>query len=290
MISVVVCSVNKPGRAAFAEQLQRTIGTVYELILVENDIKKLPIAAAYNQAAMTARYPYLCFVHEDVTFHTPGWGKDLVQRLEEKKEAGIIGLAGATLKTRNPSPWWITHEDPLATGYRRMHYIQSGAEQSVYGDHDTAFDEVICLDGFFLVCSKRTWEMTKFDQRILTGFHFYDLDICLAAHAKGLKNYVYKGCRIEHHSSGTLNEDWIESAESFHQKWRPQLPVAITAVPAGDWTRLEKLALVDYIHALIRLGYMRKALGYIARLLTKNKYGPGDGQVIKAYIRRLLHL
>jgi len=73
MISVVVCSVNKLARAGFAEQLGRTIGTDYELILIENDVERLPITAAYNQAAGKARYPLLCFVHEDVTFHTASW-------------------------------------------------------------------------------------------------------------------------------------------------------------------------------------------------------------------------
>lgn len=290
MISVVVCSVNRLARAAFAEQLERTIGTDYELILIENDVEKLSITAAYNQAAMAAKYPLLCFVHEDVTFHTSGWGKELVRCLEESKEAGIIGLAGATLKTRNPSPWWITHESPLATGYRRMHYIQSGIQQSAGSDNEAIFEEVICLDGFFLACSKQTWQLTKFDEAVLTDFHFYDLDISLAAHARGLRNYVYKGCNIEHHSGGSLNEGWVKSAESFHKKWRPQLPVAVMAVPAGDWTSLEKLALVDYIHTLIRLGFRWKALSYMARLLTRYKYGPGDGQVIKHYIRRLIRL
>ena len=290
MISVVVCSINKRERAAFAAALGQTIGTAYELILVENDIQKLPIAAAYNQAAMTARYPYLCFVHEDVTFHTPGWGKDLVQRLEEKKEAGIIGLAGATLKTRNPSPWWITHESPLAAGYRRMHYIQSGIQQSAGSDNEAALEEVICLDGFFLACSKQTWQLTKFDEAVLKDFHFYDLDISLAAHAKGLRNYVYKGCKIEHHSGGSLNEGWVRSAESFHKKWQHRLPATLITVPAGDLGRLEKLALVDYIHTLIRLGFRWKALRYMARLFTRYQYGPGDDQVIKHYIRRLIRL
>jgi GT2 family glycosyltransferase len=290
MISVVVCSVNKLARAAFAEQLGRTIGTDYELIVIENDVEKLSISAAYNRGALAAKHPFLCFVHEDVTFHTPGWGKELVQRLGETKEAGIIGLAGATLKTRNPSPWWITHESPLAAGYRRMHYIQSGIRQSAHSDNETGFEEVICLDGFFLVCSKQTWELTKFDEAVLTDFHFYDLDISLAAHARGLRNYVYNGCEIEHHSSGSLNEGWVRSAESFHKKWQHRLPARLITVPAGDLGRLEKLALVDYIHTLIRLGFRWKALSYMARLLTRYKYGPGDGQVIKHYIRRLIRL
>jgi len=210
--------------------------------------------------------------------------------LEEIKDAGIIGLAGATLKTRNPSPWWITHESPLATGYRRMHYIQSGALQSVQSDNEAVFEEVICIDGFFLACSKEAWELTKFDEAGLKDFHFYDLDISLSAHSKSLRNYVYKGCLIEHHSSGTLNEGWVRSAESFHKKWQHRLPAAIVAVPGGDLYRLEKLALVDYIHTLVRLGFKWKALNYMTQLLVKYKYGPGDGQVIKHYIRCLIRL
>jgi hypothetical protein len=288
MISVIVCSVDNNRRSVFAEQLKQTIGIAHELIIIENDLEKLSISAAYNKGAALAAHPFLCFVHEDVTFHTDGWGPSFVHACQQA-QAGFLGLAGSTLKTRTPSPWWITHSNPLADRFRRFHFIQSGVTQSQLSGHADLLEEVLCLDGFFLFCSKVTWEMTGFDQENLTNFHFYDMDICLVAHRKGLKNFVYAGCWIEHHSSGTLNKGWIKSAESFKKKWNDYVPVSLEPVSGSDLHELERLSLMDYINALISNGYLILSLKYLARLLT---YGssPEGSQVFKRYIKTLLHL
>ena len=286
MISIIVCSINKEGRALFSEQLERTIGVEHELIMIANDVEKLSICAAYNKGAAAAKYPFLCFLHEDLSFHTDGWGPGLVESLQQK-DTGFIGLAGATLKTRNPSPWWITHEDPLAIPYRRTHYIQSGPEQSLSTPNERLLEEVICLDGFFLSCSKTTWSVTGFDDKTLKGFHFYDLDICMSAYTSGLKNYVYGGCSIEHHSSGSMNRGWVQGAEAFQKKWQASLPAAIGPLPQNDLHQLERLALIDYVNALIRNGYRWLSLKYLVSLLSGYKPGPGSTQVLKYWIIRL---
>ena len=286
MISIVVCSVNKEGRALFAEELERTIGVEHELIMIANDVEKLSICTAYNKGAAAAKYPFLCFIHEDVTFHTIDWGAALVENLRNKK-TGFLGLAGSTLKTRNPSPWWITHENPQALSYRRVHYIQSGSEQSQSTRDDGLLAEVLLLDGFFLACTTETWSQTRFDEKTLRGFHFYDMDICMTAHAGGLKNYVYRGALIEHHSSGSLNKGWVQGAEAFQKKWQPSLPAAIGPLPQKDLPQLERLALVDYVNTLINNGYQWLSLKYLAALLTRYKSSPDGRQVLKFWLRHL---
>ena len=42
---------------------------------IDNREKQWPIARAYNEGASRAHYPFLFFVHEDVKFHSVGWGK-----------------------------------------------------------------------------------------------------------------------------------------------------------------------------------------------------------------------
>ncbi|HLZ88538.1 MAG TPA: glycosyltransferase [Puia sp.] len=287
MISVIVCSINESARSAFAGELAATIGVPYELILVKNEEEKLSICAAYNKGASRAKYPFFCFVHEDLTFHTPGWGAGLVRCLETPG-AGMLGFAGSTMKTHSPSPWWITHEDPLALPFRRLHYIQSGIRQSRPAESEQLLQEVLCLDGFFLACSKTTWEITGFDERTLRGFHFYDMDISLSAHAKGLKNYVYTGCWVEHHSSGSLNIDWVRGAEAFQRKWRGRLPLSLQPVPAGEQKELERLALVDYLYVLVKTGCRWLWLKYFFRLIRKYGNSPSARMVGKVYLKQFL--
>lgn len=287
MISIIVCSINKDARASFSERLEKTIGVEHELILIPNDIENLSICAAYNKGARAAKHPFLCFVHEDVTFHTPNWGAGLIENLRNM-DTGFLGLAGATLKTRNPSPWWITHSDPLATSYCRAHYIQSGREQSQSYNTDRLLEEVLDLDGFFLACSRETWLQTGFDEMTFRGFHFYDMDVCMSAHMKGLKNYVYSGCRIEHHSTGSLNRGWINGAEAFQRKWQANLPAATGALPLQHLHALERMALTDYVNALIGNGYKWLSLKYLLVLLFRYKATPETRQVVKYWIRRSL--
>jgi len=287
MISIIVCSVNKAGRPAFAEHIRQTAGTPYELIVVENDIDKLSICAAYNKGAAASKYPFLCFVHEDVTFHTPGWGGAFVNALQQKS-VGFLGLAGSTLKTHNPSPWWITHSNPLADKYRKVHFIQSGVPQFKSSAPMDSLQEVLCLDGFLLACRAETWRLTCFDEKTLTDFHFYDMDICLTAHRKGFKNFVFTQCNIEHHSTGSINKGWIRSAESFQKKWAAFFPISTEPVAPEELRELERLALMDYINALISNGYMFLPLKYLARLLTY-KATPEGSQVFKRYLKSLLH-
>jgi glycosyltransferase involved in cell wall biosynthesis len=288
MISVIVCSVNKDSRPAFAEQVRQTIGAPYELIIVENDLDKLSICAAYNKGASAAKYPFLCFVHEDVTFHTPGWGAAFVNALQSNG-VGFLGLAGATLKTRNPSPWWITHCNPLADKYRKVHFIQSGVGQLQSSQSKDSLQEVLCLDGFLLACRSDIWLSIHFDEKTLTDFHFYDVDICLAANRKGFKNYVFTQCSIEHHSTGSINTGWIRSAESFQKKWAALLPLSIGPVLPEDRKELERLALLDYINALISNDFLFLSLKYLARLITY-RATPDSNQVFKRYLKCLLHL
>jgi len=286
MISIVVCSINKEGRTSFAKQLELTIGVEHELIMVPNDVEKLSICAAYNKGAAAAKYPNLCFIHEDVTFHTASWGAALVENLRDKT-TGFLGLAGSTLKTRNPSPWWITHENLLAIPYRRVHYIQSGSERSQPVKDGSLLAEVLLLDGFFMACTAETWSQTRFDEKALTGFHFYDMDICMAAHARGLKNYVYSGVLIEHHSTGSLNKGWVRGAEAFQKKWQPDLPACIGPLPQKDLPELERLALVDYVNALISNGFRWLSLRYMGVLLFRHKKGSENEQVLKFWLRHL---
>lgn len=77
MISIIASTHNPTFFQRFSEKVQETIGVDFEIIGIENHTQ-YSICEAYNIGADKAKYPYLCFVHEDVIFRTKDWGKYLI--------------------------------------------------------------------------------------------------------------------------------------------------------------------------------------------------------------------
>ncbi|MEG2865326.1 MAG: glycosyltransferase, partial [Mucinivorans sp.] len=68
MISIIVCSVSPDKLSKLKANVEATIGVEYEFVVVDNREGKYSICQAYNIGAQRAKYPYLCFAHEDISF------------------------------------------------------------------------------------------------------------------------------------------------------------------------------------------------------------------------------
>lgn len=97
MLSIIICSVSPERLEQVTRNIHDTIGVDYEIIAIDNREKQWPIARAYNEGASRAHYPFLFFVHEDVKFHSVGWGKCIEKKLKEP-DCGVIGFAGSKVK------------------------------------------------------------------------------------------------------------------------------------------------------------------------------------------------
>ena len=82
MLSIIICSVSPERLEQVTRNIHDTIGVDYEIIAIDNREKQWPIARAYNEGASRAHYPFLFFVHEDVKFHSVGWGKCIEKKLK----------------------------------------------------------------------------------------------------------------------------------------------------------------------------------------------------------------
>ena len=226
MLSIIVCSISPERLSALQQNLKATVGIEYEVIAVDNRVQKWPIAKAYNYAARLAKYPYLFFVHEDVKFHSFGWGEVIINKLRER-DCGVIGFIGSKVKLKAYSGWgqnpkWIC-----------AYLYQKGHDATYFNVHNaylgTPFEEVVALDGLGLFVRKEIWESYPFDERFLTGFHCYDLDFTLQiAATKKYKNYVCCSNQvlIEHFSLGSLNVEWFKDTVRLHrEKWDKILPI-----------------------------------------------------------------
>ena len=81
--SIIVCSVKPEMAKALSDNIRSTIGVEYEMIIFDNRQAGKGICAVYNECAERAAGEYLLFVHEDVAFHTEGWGRVIGEKLSE---------------------------------------------------------------------------------------------------------------------------------------------------------------------------------------------------------------
>src|SRR5260221_1528827 len=105
MFSILICSVNAVFLERIKINIQETVGHEYELLVWDNRLDPRPITEVYNLLATRAKYPYWCFIHEDIRFQTENWTENLLNAFEQYPETGLIGIAGAKYKSRALSGW-----------------------------------------------------------------------------------------------------------------------------------------------------------------------------------------
>ncbi|RZK11395.1 MAG: hypothetical protein EOO46_06940, partial [Flavobacterium sp.] len=224
MISIIVCSVREALRDALRSNVAETIGVPYEFIIIENEKTYYSISQAYNIGASQAQYPYLCFVHEDIVFHTRNWGNVLIGHFKET-DARLIGILGTLIKTKAHSSVHIPFPN-LNRHYQLQRYENNELDFFFDNPRHEKQSEVCMLDGLFIASTKKAWEETRFSDDYLKGFHGYDIDFSLKNFLKGKVLVVYD-ILIEHSSLGTFSKSWIDTQLLVTKRWRKRLPLAV---------------------------------------------------------------
>jgi hypothetical protein len=230
MISLIICSRDAALLAAVGQDVAATIGVPYEIIAIDNSQKQYGICEAYNLGAVRAQYGHLCFMHEDLKFHTPGWGA-IVLRSLAAPSAGVLGVAGGTYQAQAPVGWTGAGQDEI-----RINVLHTTTKVVAQYDHWNPASEKIAavatLDGLWMCCRKEVWQEFPFDSQHFPHFHFYDIDFCTRVATK-YQNLVTFELLIEHFSGGTYGADWLHNAVNYYKRWKSQLPFgAITIGPA----------------------------------------------------------
>jgi hypothetical protein len=267
MISIVVCSINQKLLSDLKENIEKTIGIPYELNAVDNNIINNGICQVYNQAAKKSKYDILCFVHEDVIFHTIGWGKELLDLLSNP-QIGIVGVSGSVYKSSFTSSWTA-----CSTEFYRIntlqHYLDSKTPtlHQIYPDK-TNYSQVAVVDGVFLATKKSILVKYNFDEFNLLGFHGYDLDISLQI-GHEFQVVVTNEILLEHFSTGNYDRKWLSDMIILHKKWKNHLPLNCLAFSKKNHVS-DYIALSSYLNHLIKLKFSKKEvlLNYIL-IITK---------------------
>ena len=160
----------------------------------------------------------LVFVHDDV------WIDDyfLAERvIEGLKAYDVIGVAGNRRRLPGQPAWafvdaQFTWDEKIHLSGAVAHGRKPFGAISFFGP---APADCELLDGVLLAArrSKLTAAGLRFDPRF--EFHFYDMDFCRSARAKGLRLGTWPIC-ITHQSGGAFgSEAWREKFDKYLAKW-----------------------------------------------------------------------
>lgn len=242
MISIIICSRNADVKSELRKNIKETIGdTPYELIVIDNSKSTYSIFQAYNQGVLRAKYPFLCFIHEDIYFKTPNWG-DMICRLSQNQDVGLLGVIGGHYMGNFSRSWG---DSRLISGQVIQGEKDGYACEFVHNEYHDLGEDVVAVDGLFLA-SKKTlfddgtlyWDETSYD-----GFHFYDMDISMQVLKAGLKIRLVGGLLIQHNSHSVYNESFYQNYKIFYTKWSHFLPV-------NSGTLSQDLAQTAYVNIL----------------------------------------
>jgi hypothetical protein len=251
MLSIVVLSNRDYNFFRLEENIKKTSSGVLEIIRVKDVSRGL--ASGYNKGADLAVYNNLCFVHDDVLFHTKGWDELITSHLS-KSEVGVIGVMGGRYK----SAFGLSWRDGKTDFYRmNVRSGTSAGKHLLMNPLNEKQSFVLCLDGAFLCCRKEIWRRFKFDEQTFTGFHFYDIDFSFRV-AQHFRNYVTYEILMEHFSAGDFNKEYVLDGLKFEEKHSKQLPFGLEKITQQEIRQLEGYALTEKLALMKKNGFSRK--------------------------------
>ncbi len=291
MLSIIICSKHRVLPEPLLQNIDQTVGVEYEIVSIDNSENQHSIFEAYNLGVLRSHYPYLCFVHDDVYFHTQNWGQKLIKHLSLPK-TGIVGLAGGNYAGRIPGSWSVYEKS--------INLIQSDKHRKLHEriklplDFDEVRREVVLLDGVFLAAQSLLFNKICFDVT-LNGFHGYDIDISIQSTAAEYINYVAYDFVVEHFSQGYKSKAYYENLILIFRKWEKSLPfkgLSLENKSEEYLLQMEETRLRRLVHKLIVTGfsstYIRAEVLHFTKLLnTKNAYNRLEILNLQIFFTRL---
>ncbi|HMR92072.1 MAG TPA: glycosyltransferase [Chitinophagaceae bacterium] len=250
MLSLIICARQADIPDVLKENIRQTIGASYELIVIDNSAGRLNIFQAYNEGVRRSTYPLLLFMHDDIIYHTPDWGKLLISHFNNAG-IGAAGIAGTPYLPVSPGGWWST-----GIGYLYLLQSESAGKPASLQNYSCPVlnnREVVALDGVWFCIRRTLFEHIRFDDETYKGFHFYDIDTTLQVFKAGYKLLSINDILIHHTSAGRLNDSWVENLSLFRQKWAHELPVSCIRLSAKQRRLIEYRVINTFISDQLKI-------------------------------------
>ena len=226
MLSLIICSKHSIPNEELIRNIEETVGVDYEIIHIDNSRQEYSIFQAYNKGVKQAHGDYLCFMHEDIAFHSVNWGQTVIQQLNDQN-VGLVGVAGAKMVPANGD--WRFYGNSYVYIIQGHHTLGELPLYYVHGiewnTHQTC-QQASIVDGCWFCIRKELFSEGKlnFDEEHFSSFHLYDSDISMQVNQLGLKILLCTNILIEHFSVGLYSQDFLKGLQTFTEKWKDSLP------------------------------------------------------------------
>lgn len=170
----------------------------------------------------------LVFIHHDIEFDTPNWGKILLKHFNSpNNDYQIIGVAG--VESIYSGCWWLD-ESQKNMNFKEMIGIvnhDNGIRkwESRYSEPHIGVKPVAVIDGLFMAVDLNNIEHI-FDETF-KGFHFYDMSFVFPNVLDGCNVGVITDIRITHKSIGQTNKEWENNKIIFEKIYDEYIPFKI---------------------------------------------------------------
>lgn len=284
MISLIICSRDATVLQAVSVNVDATIGVPYELIAIDNSQGQYGICSAYNLGASQAKHELLCFMHEDICFHTSNWGAIVAATLEDLS-VGVLGVAGGIYQANAPTSWIGAGKSCI-----RMNVLHSPIKGSAKLDYHNPNAEMVApvavVDGLWMCCRKEVWKAFPFDEKSFPHFHFYDVDFCTKIFTK-YKILVTFQVLIEHFSTGTFEKQWTENALKYYKIRKNYLPFGIGKISGSEAKNIDLKAFQQAMHKLIsHKAHLLDIVYCLYKCLLINPWNRDTMWIAKQYFRK----
>lgn len=205
----------------FINHVKATAGVPVDLVFVGNN--KTSLTTVYQNNLDSSDNEIIVFIHDDIEFLKNGWGKEIIDIFSKNPQFGIIGVAGSReYGIDNEMAWW-KYSDKRGLIF---HGDEKYSWLTFCSDYNfkSKVSEVVVIDGVFMAINREKIEY-NFDEDI-PGFHFYDIDFCLA-------NFLSRRCKvgvtdrvcIRHRSIGKTNDAWLKNGKLVFEKYKDNFPL-----------------------------------------------------------------
>lgn len=225
MISCIICSRQSDIPEELKKNIATTIGCEYEVIIIDNSQKEFTIFSAYTEGVHRANGDILCFMHEDILFHSNNWG-NIVQSHLCNEKIGLLGVMGGHYLPDFPASWMSLC---VLSGQNIQGYFENKLYKTEYHEFwsrkRSNSTEVAAVDGMWFCVQKKMFDLIAFDTELFSDYHCYDLDLCMQVIDKGLQVHVAHDILIEHKSCGSMDVRYFIELDKFYTKWKDKLPL-----------------------------------------------------------------
>lgn len=254
MISCIICSRQIDIPAELKKNISTTIGCEYEVVIIDNSQNEYSIFSAYQEGVRRAKGDILCFMHEDILFHSNNWGNVVNLHLTDEK-IGLLGIIGGHYLPDFPASWISLY---ILSGQNIQGYFENNLYKTEYYEFWSRkkgnSTEVVAVDGMWFCIKKKMFDIITFDSDLFSAFHCYDLDICMQVIDKGFQVHVAHDILIEHKSCGSMDIQYFSELDKFYNKWKKNLPLC----------RCQNISEVDMKERLIHAEmYMKEKRHYV---------------------------